>query len=167
KVPSALACVKWKKKEPLEDHNSELPTRARSKPPAYLFRKLPCGNTSAWLRKKPARGMSLAGLSSGATALQLLRWRSRWLGLVGPPLRSRRHTRLSLHCGFVNHGALFQLSAAQVAFGDKVEVSGLALSAALTRRNPAGIGLVRPIRGQVVLDVNRALRTQRLHINGL
>src|SRR5664280_2584433 len=86
--------------------------------------------------------------------LQLLRWRSRCFGLVALLSRSRRHTRLSLHRGFVNHGTLFQLSTAQVAFGDKVEVSGLTLSSALPRRDAAGVGLVGPIRGQVVLDVD-------------
>src|SRR5664279_1811052 len=86
--------------------------------------------------------------------LQLLRWRSRCFGLVALLSGSRRHTRLSLHRGFVNHGTLFQLPTAKVAFGDKVEVSGLNLSSALPRRDAAGIGLVGPIRGQVVLDVD-------------
>src|SRR5664280_3706412 len=112
-------------------------------PASALLRKWPRGNASTWLRKKPARGMPLTGLS-GATALQLLRRRRRWFGLVGLALGCRRHTRLSLHRGFVNHGTLFQLAAAQVALGDKVEVTGLALSAALTGRDAARIGLVGP-----------------------
>src|SRR5208283_3183122 len=88
--------------------------------------------------------------------------------LLGLLLWSRRsHTRLSLHLGFVNYGALFQLPAAQVALGHEVEVSGLALGAALARLNAAGIGLVRTVSGQVVLDVHGTLRTQLLHVNGL
>ena len=54
------------------------------------------------------------------------------------------------------------LSTAHSALGDEVEVSGLTLGPALTRRDAAGVDLVRPIRGQVVLDVDRALRTQGL-----
>src|SRR5664279_587303 len=58
------------------------------------------------------------------------------------PLWSRSsRTRLSLHLGFVNHGALFQLPAAQVAFGHEVEVGRLALGAALTRLDAGRINL--------------------------
>ena len=74
--------------------------------------------------------------------------------------RRRRITRLRLHCGFVNHNSLFQLSTAHIAFGDKVEVSGLTLDIALTRLDAAGVNLVGAVRGQIVLDVDRALRTQ-------
>src|ERR1035438_6304480 len=82
--------------------------------------------------------------------LQLLCWRSRCFGLVALLSGSRRHTRLSLHRGFVNHGTLFQLSTAQVAFGDKVEVSSLTLDIALTRLDAAGVKPVRAVRGQEI-----------------
>src|ERR1022692_3172114 len=115
--------------------------------------KLCLRNTLLSITKKPARGVPLTGLSP-ATSPQLLRWRSRGFGLVALLGGCRRCTRLSLHCGFVNHGTLFQLPTAQIAFGNKVEVSSLTLGTALPRRDAAGIGLVGPIRGQVVLDVD-------------
>src|ERR1039457_1996628 len=79
------------------------------------------------------------------------------------PLWSRSsRTRLSLRLGYVNHGALLQLTAAQVAFGYEVEVGRLTLGAALTCLDAASVNLGRPIRGQVELDVHGALRTEGL-----
>jgi hypothetical protein len=68
--------------------------------------------------------------------------------------KTRRIARLRLHCVLVNYGTLFQLSGAQSAFGDKVEVSGLTLGTALTRRDAAGIKAARrptgiPIRQNI------------------
>src|ERR1017187_3138004 len=109
------------KKKPVGDHNSELPTAPMSRPPAYLLRKLPCRMGQPGSEKSRQEALPLTGFSQ-ATSPQLRRWRSRCFGLVGLVLGCRRRTRLSLHCGFVNHGTLFKLSSAQVAFGDKVEV---------------------------------------------
>src|SRR6516162_454430 len=89
----------------------------------------------------------------------LLRGRRSRLGLL---LGSRLVPRLRLHLSFVNHSTLFQLPAAHVAFGHEVEVGRLTLGATLTRLDASSIDLGRPVRGQVVLDVNRAPRSQGL-----
>ena len=118
------------------------------------------------LRKKPVRGLPLTGLSR-TTALQLLRWRRRRLGLRLVLLRSRRVTRLRLHLGFVNRRSFHCLSRAQGSIGQIEEVSRLTLGPALARLDTAGVRLGRAIRSQVVLHVDRALCTELLNVDRL
>ena len=65
----------------------------------------------------------------------------------------------------VNHRTFFQLPTAQGALGHEVEVGRLALGAAVTRLDAACVDLGRAVGRQVVLHVDRALRTQRLLVD--
>src|SRR5271157_5157837 len=133
-------------------------TRASVKAAAYPLRKFPVEEIPGQEKASERRTSHRPEFYYGPW---LLRGRRSRLGL-GLVFLGSSHTRLSLHLGFVNGGALFQLPAAHVAFGHEVEVGRLALGSALTRLDASSIDLGRPIRGQVVLDVHGTLRTQSL-----
>ena len=82
-------------------------------------------------------------------------------------LRSNlRVTSLRLHLALINRRADFSLATAQVAHRYEVEVGRLGALTACTRLDGARIKLGRSLGREVVLHVDRALRTQRLFGHG-